>query len=228
MKKPNTLWPCLVVLLALHAETTAAQEYRYILDTLYVPLRAGQGNEYRIVNKGLPSGTRLTLLETNEETGFSRVVTRNGTEGWIRSQYLMEQPAAKDRLAALQEKFDALTGDENSLRSQLVEAQETAATSKSEAGKLRQQLQAAQQELTEIKRISSNALSLDTSNRRLIKEAQVMKTRIEVLEADNQRLKDSEESEAFINGALAVLLGVVISLIVPRLRPKPRSSSSWA
>lgn len=228
MKKPKTLWPCLVVLLALQAGTTAAQEYRYILDTLYVPLRAGQGNEFRIVHKGLPSGTRLTLLETNEESGFSRVVTQNGTEGWIRSQYLMDAPAAKDQLATLQEKYDALTGDENSLRAQLVEAQETAAASNAAAGKLQQQLEATQRELTEIKRISSNALSLDTSNRRLIKEAQVMKTRIEVLEADNQRLKDSEESEAFINGALAVLLGVVISLIVPRLRPKPRSSSSWA
>ena len=228
MKKSNTLWPCLVVLLALQAESAAAQEYRYILDTLYVPLRAGEGNEYRIVHKGLPSGTQLTLLETNEESGFSHVVTQNGTEGWIRTQYLMEQPAAKDRLAVLQEKFDALTGDENSLRSQLVEAQEAAATSRSEAGKLRRQLEAAQQELTEVKRISGNALSLDTSNRRLIEEAQVMNTRIEVLQAENQRLKDSEESEAFINGALAVLLGVIISLIVPRLRPKPRSSSSWA
>lgn len=228
MKKLKNLWPCLAVFLALQADSPAAQEDRYILDMLYVPLRAGQGNEYRIVNKGLPSGTRLTLLETNEESGFSRVVTQNGTEGWIRTQYLMEEPAAKDQLKALQEKFDALTGDENSLRSQLVAAQEKATASAAEAGKLRQQLDAVQKELKEIKRISSNALSLDTANRRLIKEAQVMNTRIEVLEADNQRLKDSEESEAFINGALAVLLGVVISLIVPRLRPKPRASSSWA
>ena len=129
---------------------------------------------------------------------------------------------------ALQEKFDALTGDENSLRSQLVQAQEQTAAARAEAGDLRKQLEATREELTEVKRISGNALSLDSSNRRLIKEAQVMNTRIEVLEADNQRLKDSQDTRAFINGALAVLLGVVIALVVPRLRPKPRSSSSWA
>ena len=31
-----------------------------------------------------------------------------------------------------------------------------------------------------------------------------------------------------MNGAMAVLLGVIITLVVPRLWPKRRRSSSWA
>lgn len=228
MNTSKNLWLYVVLLLALQTGTAAAQEVRYIIDTLYVPLRSGQGSQYRIVHRGLPSGTRLTVMESDEESGYSRVVTDNGTEGWMLSRYLMAQPTAEERLKVLQEKFDTLTGDENSLRSQLVAAQNKAAASEAEARRKDQEVEKLREELTEVKRISSNALTLDTSNRRLVKEAQVMKTRIEVLEADNQRLKDSEDSESFINGALAVLLGVVIALIVPRLRPKPRSSSSWA
>ena len=41
-------------------------------------------------------------------------------------------------------------------------------------------------------------------------------------------MKESRESQVFRNGALAVLLGVVIALIVPRLRPKRRNTSGWA
>jgi SH3 domain protein len=48
------------------------------------------------------------------------------------------------------------------------------------------------------------------------------------LQADNQRLLDSTENEAFLNGALAVGLGVLITLLVPRLWPKKRRSTSWA
>ena len=62
---------------------------------------------------------------------------------------------------------------------------------------------------------------------RLAQETEVLKSRIEVLQADNQRLQSSAESDAFFNGALAVLLGVIITLLVPRLRPKRKSSSSW-
>ena len=59
-------------------------------------------------------------------------------------------------------------------------------------------------------------------------EAQVLSTRVEVLEADNLRMKEGKESEAFRNGALAVLLGVVITLLVPRLWPRRRRTSEWA
>ena len=54
----------------------------------------------------------------------------------------------------------------------------------------------------------------------------MLRSQIEVLEADNQRLQDQLDSEAFMNGAFAVLLGVLITLLVPRLWPKRRKSSS--
>ena len=49
-----------------------------------------------------------------------------------------------------------------------------------------------------------------------------------MLRADNQRLRDKLESEDFMNGALAVLLGVIIALVAPRLVPRRRKHSGWA
>ena len=55
-----------------------------------------------------------------------------------------------------------------------------------------------------------------------------LRSQLDMLEAENQRLHDKVDSEDFLNGALAVLLGVIITLVVPRLWPKRRKSSSWA
>ncbi len=230
MKLFASALPCLMMCLmvCLMPFSAAAQDVRYITDSLTVPVRSGQGTEYRIVHRGLPSGTQVSVLDVNADTGYTQIRTAGGTEGWILTRYLMDSPDASSQLAALQARYDAMIGDEDSLRAQLVSAQQALKSRDEEATRLEQALAASRKELKDIKRISANALTLDTSNRRLTEEAQVMQTRIEVLEADNQRLKDSEENQAFMNGAFAVLFGVFIALVVPRLRPKRRPSSSWA
>lgn len=216
-----------VLLLATLAGQATAQEAGYITDTLFVPVRSGQGNEYRIVHRGIPSGTQLVVNEVNEETGFSRITTAGGTEGWILSRYIMQEVPAAAQLKTLRAQNQVLMGDENSLRSQMVTLHASEADMRAELEAASAEMEATNIELVEVRRVSANALSLDTNNRRLAQETEVLKSRIEVLQADNQRLQSSAESDAFFNGALAVLLGVIITLLVPRLRPRRKSSSSW-
>ena len=216
-----------VLLLAMLAGQATAQEAGYITDTLFVPVRSGQGSEYRIVHRGIPSGTQLVVNEVNEETGFSRITTAGGTEGWILSRYIMQEVPAAAQLETLRAQNQVLMGDENSLSSQMVTLHASEADMRAELEAARAEMEATNIELLEVRRVSANALSLDTNNRRLTQETEVLKSRIEVLQADNQRLQSSAESDAFFNGALAVLLGVIITLLVPRLRPKRKSSSSW-
>ena len=139
---------------------------------------------------------------------------------------MQEVPAAA-QLETLRAQNQVLMGDENSLRSHMVTLQVSEADMRVELESARAEMDATNIELVEVRRVSANALSLDTNNRRLTQETEVLKTRLEVLQADNQRLQSSAESDAFFNGALAVLLGVIITLLVPRLRPKRKSSSSW-
>ena len=55
--KKLTLLGLVTVLLTLSGQLFA--ETRYISDKVYVPLRVGDGSKYRIVHRGLPSGTKL-------------------------------------------------------------------------------------------------------------------------------------------------------------------------
>jgi SH3 domain protein len=83
------------------------------------------------------------------------------------------------------------------------------------------------QELHRLKQVSGKAEQLDIDNRRLVEKTENLRSEVDMLHAENRRLLDKVESEDFMNGALAVLLGVIIALVAPRLVPKRRKSSSW-
>ena len=89
-------------------------------------------------------------------------------------------------------------------------------------------LQRVSEELAQLRQVSGSAVETAEDNRRLVEETTALRMNLNTLRADNQRLQDRVRSSAFIDGALAVLLGVIIAVVVPRLWPKRRASSSWA
>ena len=208
--------------------TALAQDVRYISDKQYVPVRSGAGNQYRIVHRGLPSGTRMTVSRTSADGVWSEITTAGGTSGWVRNQYLTAEPpaqlklesaearaeAAEARLAELEATIAALQAERNELQDQLTSTNTT--------------LESVSEELNQLKQISGKSVQLDSENRRLVEVTENLRAEVGTLEAENQRLTDKLRNEGFINGALAVLLGVIIALVVPRLAPKRRRSSSWA
>ena len=218
----------LTTFLLLTTTAAMAQDVRYVSDKQYIPLRSGPGSEYRITHRGIPSGTRMTVARLSGDGVFAEITTAKGTSGWIRTQYLMSQPPAQNKLDAavkkaadLQEKNTALANEASALKTERVDVLNQIQSTDG-------QLDEVSRELTQLKHISGNAVQLDTDNRRLIVETETLKSELEMHRAENQRLQDRLSSEAFMNGALAVLLGVIIALVVPRLWPKRRRDSSWA
>jgi len=218
----------LLLFFLLFSSAGFGQDIRYVSDKQYVPLRSGAGNEYRIVHQGIPSGTRLTVARTSSDGVWSEITTDGGTTGWIRSQYLMSEVPAQLRLDQIKEKAEKsseksadLSDEVEALKAEQAELLDKLAASDSE-------FDAVSQELTQLKQISGKAVQLDSDNRRLVEQMENLRSEAEMLEAENYRLKEKLESEDFLNGALAVLLGVIIALVAPRLVPKRRKSSSWA
>ena len=214
--------------LLLAATATLAQDIRYVSDKQYIPLRSGPGSDYRITHRGIPSGTRLSVARTSDNGTFAEITTAKGTTGWIRTQYLMDDLPAQNKLDAAVKKATDLAAKNSSLASEAdalkIERVDVLNQIQSSDG----QLDEVSRELTELKQIAGNAVQLDTDNRRLIVETETLKSELDMHRAENQRLKDRLESESFMNGALAVLLGVIIALVVPRLWPKRRRDSGWA
>ncbi|OZG71335.1 hypothetical protein BTA51_21990 [Hahella sp. CCB-MM4] len=201
-----------------HADT------RYIDDTLYAPLRSGEGLEFRVVHKGVKSGTPVELLSTNPDSGYSKIRTPDGIEGWLPTRFLINEPVAADKLARLIKEHEALKAKFAEVSSTNKEINQTSGQVQANNERLQTENQKLQDELSSIKRISENAINLDRRNRELRETNEQLKNEVEVLTADNIRLKENNERDKMLLGAGLVLLGVIIALVVPMFKRDKRNS----
>lgn len=129
----------LLLVLAVGAGIVLAETTRYVTDQLSVTLRTGKGAQYSIV-KVLGSGTRVRVLETDEESGYARVRAGDGSEGWMLSRYLMNEPAARDRLPEVLERNRQLEEENARLEKALAALKEEGAGAEGHAEALEKEL----------------------------------------------------------------------------------------
>lgn len=215
------------ILLMASSSALMAQETRYISDDVFVVLHAGPGSNYRWLGKLIP-GTELVEQRRSTDGNWAEVMTPRGTEGWVQAEYLAVEPPAQVRLPAVVRQLEEAQQESAALRSQLAEIQTSQQSLSVQLEERSAELQSVTEELAQLRQVSGSAIETAENNRRLVEESATMRTTLDTLEADNQRLQDRVRSSAFFDGALAVLLGVIITLVVPRLWPKRKNSSSWA
>ncbi|NNC54988.1 MAG: TIGR04211 family SH3 domain-containing protein, partial [Pseudomonadales bacterium] len=199
----------------------------YVADVFYVPLYSGKSTKHRIVHRGIKTGTALTILEPDTEAGFTKVRTKGGTEGWIQNQYLSTSPIARIQLAGERAKRRELQDRLNAMSSENKSVSAANSDARQQLQSLSRQNQSLSSELASIKKISSNAVNLDISNRELLQKNEMLKVSIAELEAENSRLSDKDNKDWFMRGALAVAIGALLAVILPRFKPKSRNNE-WA
>lgn len=194
----------------------------YISDRIYVPLRGSPCPECRIINKGLVSGTQLTILGSREN--WSLVTTPKGQEGWIRTQHISASPIARDILAIeskkvseLQEQNLILQQDANRSSLLISDLRKSLAEMQSERSKI-------SQELANIKSLSANELAINEQNQVLIKHNHKLQEERDVLRSNLDDLRDNKRNESFLYGGFVAFLGAILTAIIPRIRPKKRLS----
>lgn len=228
MRKNLLLTSCLTFALALPLlPATASAADLWISDVLHISLREDKSAQAPVVNKALKSGTQLKVIEDDAASGWTLVATTQGDKGWVERKYLMNQPPAAARLVTVQNRVTLLEQQRKPLDEQLRKLLSENATLREEMGKV-----SADQSLldTELNNIKENAAKFDELSQRhqaLMQEHQMMQTELDVLKAENTRLRSSDHNTFLLYGAAAVGLGVLITLIVPALRRRKRYSD-WA
>lgn len=213
-------------MLSLLAHAVSAQTM-YIDDILLVPLRSGETLSHRIVHKGLPSGTKLTVLENNRETGYSKVLTPGGIEGYLPTRYLVSEPIARDKLEAANKEFTATKQQLTNLKQQFETLSSEHNALKKSYQQTEQSLDKNVQELSHIRSVSANALTLDQRNRELRESNEQLRNEMELLQTDNNRLNEKSESKMMMIGGALVLLGVILALLIPMLKPS-KKNDGWS
>jgi len=85
--------------------------------------------------------------------------------------------------------------------------------------------QGLRQELDDVRRLSADVLQVEEQSKELRQSLAESKRTIEELRMDGQSLSSRSNREWFVIGALVVLFGILIGLILPRIRW--RRKSGW-
>ncbi len=208
-------------------DTSSETDIRYVTDVIFTPIRTGPGGDYRIINKGLRSGTAVTFHGITDDGVWAEVETKGGTRGFLRAQYLQIEVPRANQLNILEAELAASKDRAATLQQNLNEAMEQLTSSDSDMSSTATALAETRAELDEIKRISANAIQLDQLTKELTGKLEDASARNDLLTLENARLEDRVASNQHLQGALSVIAGILIALLIPRLIMKRRRNDGW-
>lgn len=212
------------VVLALLAGPATAED-RWVTDEFEVMMRSGKGTGQRIVRQ-LKSGTRLEVLEVDTAEGYARVRTGNGQEGWVLSRYLRRSPTAGLQLPAVQQELERTQAKLKELQQQRDSLGGDKQGLQREVADLQAKNRSLQEQLDRISRLSASTIQVDEQNQQLRQRIVENDSRIELLEIENARLASRSDREWFLVGSAVLIAGLLLGLILPRIRWKKKSSWS--
>jgi SH3 domain protein len=195
---------------------TALGESVWVSDQFEVTLRTGPSTS-NAIERMIPSGAELELLEQDAESGYSRVVTSGGTEGWVLNRYLMSEPAAREQLAILTQQLTDANAEGTSMQSQLASIRGESEAAQTRIGELEQGNADLQTELEKIRRTAANVLAIDKQNMNLQQQLTDAEITVSILEQENDQLNSRTTRNWFITGALVLSAGILLGLLLPRM-----------
>ncbi|MBW2609356.1 MAG: TIGR04211 family SH3 domain-containing protein [Deltaproteobacteria bacterium] len=189
----------------------------YVTDSFRISLRRGPSIENKIL-KFLPSGQPVEILESKE--GWSRIQVleqdQDSSSGWVLSRYLITRLPWKDQAMDLSRGTARLTKELGQVKK-----------------KLDQKVQREKQLSTEVKqytealnksRYEYDTLKTEAADYLKLKEAyETVQKDIQQLLKEKEELRSSQTRKWFAIGALVLLCGLIIGLLVGRQEKKRKS-----
>jgi SH3 domain protein len=201
---------------------SAWSQEAWVSDSFEVTLRTGPSTS-NTIQLMVSSGTRLEILEEYPESGYARVRTGGGTEGWVLSRYLMDEPSAREQFERLSEQLSSANAEGASAISELGAIRKEYDTATSVIRQLEADNVKLRAEVEEISSKAANTLAIDHQNQELQQKITDSEIRVSVLEQEKERLVNWSNRYWFIVGSAVMLLGVLLGLILPRIKFQKRT-----
>lgn len=206
----NRILRTALVIFLFIASPAALGATRYVTDELRISVRTGQGNEYRIIEV-IDSGTRVETLGTEGE--WVEVRTPDGNTGWVRSQYLDEQPIAEDFLQGVRRELEQA-------RERIATLEEELATARDDTASARDEITGLEQRIAELESRLANAdegLQLHDENRRLEEQVAALEDRVSEARAKARLAEQRSRKEWFLIGGGVLFGGILFGIVVTRI-----------
>jgi SH3 domain protein len=206
-----------VLLLALAASPAAAQTVRYVTDSIRMDTRRGPSNQHRIVRM-VPTGTQLTVLEDRDGWSRVRLPGESGEEAWILTRFLRDDPPPRQELADARKRIAAFDEEQRVTVEELAQTRTALESLQVERDQLASEFESTHAELEDIKRTAATAVTIRDENRSLKTELASLRQSHESLTREFQLMRASRERDWFIAGGGVLFAGIVLGLVIPKIR----------
>ena len=204
---------CLVLPLLFAAVVSAEQ--RYVQPNVDVPLRRGQGSEYKIL-KLVKNGEKVELLKETES--WARIQLKNGTKGWMPKRYLSVEPPPLKLVKLLREENATLIERDKQLAQELTELKNLHSTTDSELSSCIAERDKLKADFDQLREETSDVVAINTKMAATRKEMEAMQANIHAVQLQNNELKRKTAVTWFLAGGGVLFAGWIIGLITCRAK----------
>lgn len=222
MKKQ--LYIILMISISCFVVKNAWAERAYVTDFFEITLRTGPTTQNRVIAMPL-SAQAVEVLETQEEWSLVRLLegSQKDLEGWVKNRYLITRIPWKLQT-------ESLKGENSQLREMIGDLENRlndATTSKQNLTKdLKEKistLKKLEDDYKELKRGASDYIRLKTQYDAATVSLESIKKTAQALTKENEKLKSSMSIRWFATGALVLIGGLVIGLVLGSKQKKRKS-----
>lgn len=211
------LLPLAIVLLCCSLASAATW---YVKPSAEVPVRSGQGSDFKILAV-VPDGMAVELLE--EVDTWARVRTPAGTEGWLLKRYLTSEPPLATTFAALQSQKAQLEGTSQETSRKLREVSAAHAQIEQELNVCRIDRDEALDNYETLRRDTADVIGLQKKLAETTRELQVNREKLTALDLAAKEQKRNSSLMWFLAGALVMLGGWLMGMLTARTRKRKTS-----
>ncbi len=194
----------------------------FISDELKSALRTGPSQEYRI-STFLTSGTHLKVLNSNEEWVEVEVVGTDKT-GWVNRLNLQNTRGAQELLERKEKTIAELNAKLETSISQLTQVESSQENTMGELGSITDKFDRLNREYEKLQEISQDAIKNYEKLKNSREELAKARTELNELEIAHAILKQDNYNRGMVHALVAVIFGVIITLLVPKLKTRPKSN----
>lgn len=193
----------------------------YVTDTFEITLRTGPTIENKIVAM-LSSGQAVEVVETQGDWSLVRVPD-GAKEGWVFSRYLITRLPWSLQSRTLKEENAALQTRMAQMESASSEAQRQKEELASELQKKTKLLEDTQASYEKLKQGAEGFLKLRRTNAMNQAALETARLDVENLRKEVEQLRSSQMTRWFATGALVLLCGLLLGVMVGRQQKKRKS-----
>ena len=192
----------------------------YVKPTAEIPLRRGQGSDYKILAI-VSDGSPVTVVEENDT--WAKIATNDGKEGWMLKRYLTRETPLDQVVSQLRIKSQNLEQQLNETRAENEEIQRIKQALENTLANNKQELATLAEEHTTLLEDTANVVSIKNNLEQSRATITDLQQKIGVVVAENNRLKASQNIRWFLAGGGTLILGCILGVVIRKSNKKKSS-----